>query len=251
MVELHTRHTAINLRDELYSVLTEHGIDLNQIYSITIDNGRNMVKMTQLVEKDTLEDECIEEDNEDSQSSEDETEDDIVEALLDDLQDVVGHQSVAIRCGAHTTQLVVSDACKQHQKVIKAATKVVNTMRNTRFNNFFELSGAKKPPVPPPTRWNNVYNMMKSLSNQKDIFIKLGEEFEELSEYLPTGQYLWSINTSAFFIFFPDLDQYWDFIDSYVEAFEPLYDCTVAIQKVSCTLSDFYCHWMTAFGRVS
>lgn len=40
-------------------------------------------------------------------------------------------------------------------------------------------------------------------------------------------------------------------IEAYVEAFKPLYDCTIAIQKLNCTLSDFFGHWMTAYGQVA
>lgn len=54
-----------------------------------------------------------------------------------------------------------------------------------------------------------------------------------------------------FFAFFIDLTDLWCLIEGYVEAFEPLYDCTIAIQSLNCTLSDFFGHWMTAFGRVA
>ena len=56
MVELHDRHTATNLKDEVYQKLAELNIDIIQVYSVTVDNGRNMVKMVHLMEKDTTED---------------------------------------------------------------------------------------------------------------------------------------------------------------------------------------------------
>lgn len=139
VLELNIRHTAVNLKEELYKVLAEHGIDLKQIYSIMIDNGRNMVKMAQMIEKDTLEDDYDDnDDNRENVDANDGTDDEIIEGLLDDLEDAIGHQAVGIRCGAHTTQLAVSDACKLHQSDITAITKVVTSMRNTRYRTFFD-----------------------------------------------------------------------------------------------------------------
>ncbi|XP_062553188.1 uncharacterized protein LOC134218246 [Armigeres subalbatus] len=210
VLELNTRHTAVNLKEELYKVLAEYGIDLKQIYSITIVNGRKMVKMTQLIEKDTLEDDMDDDGDDDIRTSTDDgsSDDGAIKGLLDDLEDAIRNQAVGIRCGAHTTQLVVSDACKAHHSEISAITKVVTAMRNTRYKTFFDLSSAKFPPIPTPTRWGSQYSMMLRLAEQKDIFVKLGDEFEELN-----------------------LDELWNFVDSYVEAFKPLNDCTVAIQR--------------------
>lgn len=46
--EMHQRQTAENLKNELEGILNEFEISKNQIYSITTDNGRNMIKATEL-----------------------------------------------------------------------------------------------------------------------------------------------------------------------------------------------------------
>lgn len=40
-------------------------------------------------------------------------------------------------------------------------------------------------------------------------------------------------------------------MEEYVSAFEPINDCTEAVQKLQLTLSDFYLEWIRAYGRIS
>lgn len=42
MVELQKKHTAVNLRKEIIRVLERYGIDLDQIYNNTTDNGHHI-----------------------------------------------------------------------------------------------------------------------------------------------------------------------------------------------------------------
>lgn len=205
MTELHDRHTAVNLKDELYHALDRFGIDIAQIYSVTVDNGRNMVKMVNLVEKDALEDfdffleNSVDEDiqklpeNELSENEDEQIQeyDDNIECVLNDLHGIInGHQVVCIRCGAHTAQLVVSDVCKEqiYREQIRAITKLVTTFRNAKYKNFFEVSGGKYPPIPVPTRWNSNFMMNQSLLENKDFFEKLGHEYKELGKYTVVKQ---------------------------------------------------------------
>lgn len=46
LIELHQSHTAKYITEVINNVLTEYSIELRQIVSITVDNGKNMVKMT-------------------------------------------------------------------------------------------------------------------------------------------------------------------------------------------------------------
>lgn len=47
------------------------------------------------------------------------------------------------------------------------------------------------------------------------------------------------------------LSKEWEFIEEYVEAFKALNDCTVAVQQLQLTLSDFYIEWIRAYVRIS
>lgn len=170
------------MKEVVFAILDRFGIHPHQIYSITIDNGKNIVKMSSLIEKETVpeEEDFIECDTEAESDLEDQ--DEALEGMLSDMESVIAHTSVTIRCGAHTAQLAVADACKSHQTNIKKVTKVVNSFRNAKFKNFFDISGGKYPLTPVPTRWNSYYLMMRTLVDQKDFFMKLGEEFEELGK---------------------------------------------------------------------
>ena len=49
MIELHKRHTAVNLKAEILKFFEEFNINIKQIYSITTDNGANMLKTVELM----------------------------------------------------------------------------------------------------------------------------------------------------------------------------------------------------------
>lgn len=50
--EVYGRHTAINIKDLLHNVLLDYGISVTQIYSITTNNGANMIKLVKLIGND-------------------------------------------------------------------------------------------------------------------------------------------------------------------------------------------------------
>ena len=180
MMELHERHTGQNLKEEVCTLLKQFNIELRQVYSATIDNGRNMVKAVSLLEQEASEEFSNSCNNEGENSlSEDET----MDYPLDDLQKTMNHNVISIRCGAHTAQLVVTDSCKEHQSVLKTLSKLATSYRNQKFKNFFDVSCGKYPPIPVPTRWNSYYMMLNNLYQQKEFFNKLGEEYGELSKY--------------------------------------------------------------------
>lgn len=55
MLELTERHTSENLKQIILHTLTSYRLKIDQIYSITCDNGRNMVKAARLI-NETLDD---------------------------------------------------------------------------------------------------------------------------------------------------------------------------------------------------
>lgn len=52
-------------------------------------------------------------------------------------------------------------------------------------------------------------------------------------------------------LLFTDLTKCWSFIEEYVEAFGPIYDSTIIIQKQDCSLSEFYYYWQKTMFLVS
>jgi len=61
MVELKIKHTGENLKNEVFSILKRYNILKEQIYTVTTDNGANMVKMVDLIGNELEED--IDEEN--------------------------------------------------------------------------------------------------------------------------------------------------------------------------------------------
>lgn len=115
MVEIKSRHTAINLRTEILNVLSTYDISVNQIYSITTDNGRNMVKAVQILRDD--------------ESEEDETD---LWPILDELK--LG-PVLSVRCAAHTLQLAIYDVLKDAKlsELIETVRDVVKILRTPTY----------------------------------------------------------------------------------------------------------------------
>ncbi|CAK9300978.1 unnamed protein product [Gordionus sp. m RMFG-2023] len=54
MLEIVKAHTASNLKEGIDNLLKQYNICLSQIYSITVDNGANMVKTVEMIAEEQL-----------------------------------------------------------------------------------------------------------------------------------------------------------------------------------------------------
>lgn len=120
MVELKIKHTAQNLQHEIENILKNYCISMKQIYSITTDNARNLLKCVDLL----------------SQNGNDESEDDeeaLTRAQL--LTDGIAYENVvSIKCAAHTLQLAVKDfLATQSQSLIVKARNLVKLLRSVLY----------------------------------------------------------------------------------------------------------------------
>lgn len=66
--EMFSCHTGQHLKDVVLTILSRFGISSKQVYSCTTDNGRNMLKMVELL-NDDYEGESDEQDADDEMSS--------------------------------------------------------------------------------------------------------------------------------------------------------------------------------------
>ncbi|XP_070135882.1 uncharacterized protein [Drosophila bipectinata] len=98
MIELGESHTGVYIKTKILQILDDYGISLDQIYSITSDNGRNMIKVVQVL-NDATEESLFEEDIES-------------ENLLKELDSIELANIHLVRCAAHTLQLCVFDVNK-------------------------------------------------------------------------------------------------------------------------------------------
>lgn len=117
IIELHRKHTGLNLSMEIENILAEFSIRKQQLYTITSDNGKNVLKAIEFL-------------NEDPES-----------VLNSDLEneELMGDIEIfsikSIRCAAHSMQLAVKDFLNVDARndIVTIARKLVKTLRTPRF----------------------------------------------------------------------------------------------------------------------
>lgn len=187
--EIKVRHTGENLKKIILDELADYGILLKHIYTITSDNGANIVKAVNLTEDGQRENEMLIETEEDIVIN-----DDLVEMILNaewetdrimsklhylsilfymiiyDKNPVLTRYAVnyfsGVRCAAHVLQLCVSDTLKNlwienemeeisdtYSTIIRAARKVVVELRTQNVAILLGENKLKKPLLDCPTRY--------------------------------------------------------------------------------------------------
>ncbi|CAK1590295.1 unnamed protein product [Parnassius mnemosyne] len=223
VTELTQRHTAEFLKDQLIYVLNRFRISISQIYSITTDNGANMLKMVRLVEQALKT--SIQENEDDSDDDENEIMEmasDEVNFILEDYLESEHYTVAAVRCAAHTLQLAVLDALGSEsssiQTMLTNAREVIKKLRTTVYQHLLKRMGAKKPVVDCPTRWSSTYDML----------IRLLELRPTCTEYYE----LYLSETT------------WNSIEITVASLKPSKILTKKLQMEQLTMGDFYLNWI-------
>ncbi|XP_034475527.1 uncharacterized protein LOC117782615 [Drosophila innubila] len=145
IIELNKKHTATNLSAEIENILQEFSLMKNQIYSITSDNGRNIIKSIELL-------------NEDTDDSYDDEEDELV-------HQVNVFSIASVKCAAHTLQLAVRDFFKNifNASLIDEARKLAKALRTPTYRLLISNEGLPQPFIDVPTRWNSTFEMLQRL----------------------------------------------------------------------------------------
>ncbi|XP_065094621.1 uncharacterized protein LOC135715150 [Ochlerotatus camptorhynchus] len=262
--ETQERQTKEHLKKLIEDVLSDFGVKLQQVYSVTHDNGANMVASVGEIKKmfesahikvyDTYLDNAsqIDDDTSDSEDQrmdesidEDDNSDDenddfvngkdgdnvISEAIpvADDsfdvnMSDILG----SVRCAAHTAQLAVWDVVKPYEKRISKIQKLVVKMRQREYYKFTKLHDAYLPPLSNKTRWNSTFVMLNSLLTQKSFFTMVKKSYPQV-----------------------DFTSHWKFIEKFCEAFEAPFVLTLQLQKQHVDLSEFYACWLICQAKLT
>ncbi|XP_058976810.1 uncharacterized protein LOC131801841 [Musca domestica] len=108
--ELKSSHTGEYIKSIILEVLREYGVDVRNIFTITTDNGSNMLKKVKVLNSELQM--LMEEESQDSEEEVD-CEQSIYEIEPIDFN-ISSHHITNIRCGAHTLQL-----CTRSEKTSK------------------------------------------------------------------------------------------------------------------------------------
>lgn len=226
VVELHERNTAAFLKDTVLMVLSRYGIEPQQLYSITSDNGANMLAMSRQIEEE------IQDSLEDLNNTEEQVEEsdiiyspadgqemlDLVESLEFERENIAQPIVTAVRCAAHTLQLAVRDACKELEPVFELCRRAVRTLRTPNVVLELKRNQLLQAILDCPTRWDSTADMLDRLVNLKD-FCK--EHYSDLIG-----------------------DETWSKIEESLQALKPCRVLSKRLQEEQLTFGDFYIYWI-------
>ena len=226
MVELKGQNssTSKNLATEILNVLNKYDINLQQIVTITSDNGSNMVKCTKILSHLCSEDEEYEENYNNETYFQNIT-------LIENNMDLRVGNIIVCRCAAHTAQLVALDATKDFEmkRYIRQCRNLVKFLRKNSngYKDLFELKSLKIPQLDCPTRWGSTYLMISCIQNSKEIV----ETVESITN--KSSEENFEIN-----------EDFWNFVASYYTVFKPLQNIIVIFQEEQLHYGDFYAQWL-------
>ncbi|XP_046868428.1 zinc finger BED domain-containing protein RICESLEEPER 2-like [Drosophila willistoni] len=205
MIQLEESHTGAYIKQKILDILMDYDINVEQIFSITSDNGRNMIKAVQVL-NDATED-CLF--NDDTQG----------ESVMNELDTIELANIHLVRCAAHTLQLCVTDVNKVNEINDKISScRTLCKMLRTETNRRLLIEHKKNiPSLDVITRWNSTYLMMTKLVDLKD--------------FLTTESYIY-------------VDADWDWMESYIDAFKESYEATLKLQDKNLVFSEFFIIWM-------
>ncbi|XP_036329413.1 uncharacterized protein LOC118741522 [Rhagoletis pomonella] len=209
------KHTARNLKELILKSLERYDITISQVYSITSDNGSNMVSCGNLLQHESKEVEMpLLNPSEDVDDAFFESFETIFEDLEFDTCVSQNFQSiVVIRCAAHTIQLSVNDVFKNEEikNCFRECRNVVRKLRTPAMHRLISSQNLLPPTADCPTRWSYSYELLKRLRNL-DTFIS--ENMKEAN-----------IN--------------WSFVDEFLSSFSIIKKTTVKLQEKNLLFGDF------------
>lgn len=164
MVEMDEKHTADNIRRRIHEVILMHGLQIEQVYSCTTDNGANCIKAS----RDLLAEAKDRSDAANSTANEEDAKDEkIIEGTAadqtaedDPTRVIEAHELECkpIRCAAHIVQLAVYDVLKRYECDIEDIRKCATAIRNRIISSYLSVP---HPPRPNVTRWSSTLIMLR------------------------------------------------------------------------------------------
>lgn len=211
MTELKSKDIGSCIKNVLKKILQKYNIGTQQVYSITTDNGDNMVSFLNLLETET-QDEYLATENETHFGD---------NSYFDDFP---FNNLIGIRCVAQTLDLAIRDSMKTPElgEFIFEARELVKKLQVPSVICKFKDVNITRPLLDSPSSWNSTYNMLKTLLECKDFI-----------SYLAEG------NLDCYFA-----EKKWVKLYIIIDTLQPLSEATLRLRTEHLTLSDFYGIWI-------
>lgn len=153
VTEMKTRATGEAVRETMRTTIERLGFEERQIYSLTTDNGSNVLKTAELVRQDAG---LMPED------PEDEDEEDAEEVTIE--IDSADGGVVSVRCAAHTLQLAINDILRnKYVALLQDIRRIVRKTHAPSMRIAFVNAKAPLPKLDCLTRWGSTLAMILSV----------------------------------------------------------------------------------------
>ncbi|KAG5853100.1 hypothetical protein ANANG_G00069520 [Anguilla anguilla] len=202
--ELRERHTGSYISSVVREVLKTYGIDVKQLYSITVDDGVTIPEVVSLLQNGYAEcsgDDSVEvEDQHDKEEHATEVNDPLAwgngDGLLTlDIYETSGNvtgeiHSVGsggpilrgVRCSAHVFHLAVDDALQDRSvsSLVSKARRLSEKLQTPNVSVFLRRLGQRTATVDRPSAWLSTHDMLERLCELKTFCQDMAPSIEEL-----------------------------------------------------------------------
>ncbi|XP_053687850.1 uncharacterized protein LOC128737271 [Sabethes cyaneus] len=214
IIELKEKQTAKQLKTEIIRILDNYNISVEQVFSVTYDNGVNQLQQpSQPIDATEVSD------------NDDATEEAAATLTLDGLKHELGKSIDLVRCAVHIMQPAVTEVVDYSDREIGDITLVAKNCRKPIYETVFDQ--VTLPPLHSKTSWGSVFLVLEHFCKNEQFFKNLGSQYSEL-----------------------DLSGHWDYIKDYVAAFTPVYNCVKNMQGKHVSLADFNLRWIHTIFEV-
>lgn len=210
MTELKYHYTMSDIRNVVEKVLFKYSIDSQQIYSVSIDYGDNLIKYVNFF-KETEDKQMFQE-----ESTCDET------VCFDN--DYPFKSLVGIKCAAHVLQVAIRESINsvEVKEIINDARELVKKCLNISFLPTLKEVNFNRLVLDSPSKWITTYFMIKILLENKVFISSLAEN---------SSEYLYE-------------EDKWEKLCVIVQTLQPVIETSMKLQTSHLTLSDFYGLWV-------
>lgn len=207
--EVFLRQTAENLKLLVLEVLGDYGIEIENVLTVTCDNGKNMLRAADLLKQ-----------------VQDKT-DDLIDAEQEEIELQLSHHLETYKCAAHTLQLAVDDdALKldgEIQELLDKCQSYITILRSESWKKRLKKVYLPIPVLANKTRWCTTYFSLSSLLRLEG-FLRQDQDDDDDEAVLT--------------------DDDWCAIHALLETLEPPMVATKKLQAEQLTLGDAYGVWL-------